>query len=247
MHGPILMALFLALFLGAEARKLEASAQASASLSGGGAAVAKCNAKDKNTAKCDAVGVSDGKNRAVAVAVGSAETADVFVQSVAKAIGAGNRKAIAVAIGRAVKSAGSGEKAAKGLADVFVKAVNEGAGVAVAKGISDGVAKGGEVQKGIVAAIAKIIKEDGCDKIKPALASAFAQASAADKASGFADAFDVDVKVSECLYPKCSDDRRHCCASPKEKSKCSAYSTFKTTPRLILACKNCDVKHCICH
>ncbi|GMH42979.1 hypothetical protein BSKO_10901 [Bryopsis sp. KO-2023] len=247
MCRPMLLTVVLVLFFGAEARKLKATvAQGSVVVSGSGSAVSNCEAKNGNTAICDAVAVSDGKNRAVAVSKGSAETADVFVQSVAKAIGEGNGPAIAVAIGKAVETAGSGEKAVAGLSDVFVKSVNEGAGVAVAQGIADGVAAGGEVQKGIVAAIAKIVKESGCDAIKPALATAFAQASAADKAQGFADALDVDVEVSECLYPKCSDDRRHCCASPEDESKCAAFSTFKTTPRIILSCKSCDSKQCIC-
>ncbi|GMH32857.1 hypothetical protein BSKO_00691 [Bryopsis sp. KO-2023] len=246
MCNPMLTALFLAFFLGAEARNLAATSHATAVVIGPGSASSDCSATNGNTAICDSVAVSDGTRKAVAVSKGKADTADVVVQSVAKAIGGGDGDTIAVAIGEAVKSAGGGDKAAKGLSDVFVKAVNEGSGLAVAKGIADGVAKGGDVQKGIVAAIAKIVKEDGCDVIKPTLASAFAHASEQDNKQGFADAFDVDVQVSDCVYPHCADDRWHCCQSPDDDSKCSAYSVFKTTPRLILTCKDCDDKQCIC-
>ncbi|GMH43016.1 hypothetical protein BSKO_10938 [Bryopsis sp. KO-2023] len=88
MCRPMLMTVVLVLFLGAEARKLKATvAQGSVVVSGSGSVVSNCEAKNGNTAICDAVAVSDGKNRAVAVSKGFAETANVFVQSVAKAIG----------------------------------------------------------------------------------------------------------------------------------------------------------------
>lgn len=249
MHTPMLMVCFLGFLLVSEARKLEFSvtrASSRASVSGSGTATANCAATNGNTANCNAVGAADPGNRAVSVAVGTADTGDVNVVAVATALGGGDREAIAVAIGQAVDSAGGGDGAAQGLADVFVTAVNEGSGVAVAKGIADGVVKGGEVQKGIVVAVAKIVNERGCEFIRPTFAGAFAQASETGNAQGFASAFDVDVKVSECLYPACASGVNDCCLNSSDASLCGVYSLFSSTPRIVLSCSDCAQSHCIC-
>lgn len=93
-----------------------------------------------------------------------------------------------------------------------------------------------------------MIAEKGCPSVEPALAIAFAKANEGGYSRKFADAFDVDVVIAKCLFPKCIDDRWHCCKDSSD-SRCAkkGYGTFKTTPQTIYSCDGCDVTHCMCY
>lgn len=222
-----LLVLLLVACIGARAangRQLTATASARASalvVDGGSAtATASCTATNGNTANCESDAVSGSGGDAVAQSQGTATKGDV------------DARAIAVALENSDTT-------------VLASAVADGAGTALATAIADNVQAGGQKRKVTVTAIAKVIAEEGCDKVQSALAEAFAIAQEGDYGRNFADAFDVDVKVAECLYPSCSDDRWHCCKG-NGKNCDTNYSIYKKTPRTVYACSECGVTHCMC-
>lgn len=93
-------------------------------------------------------------------------------------------------------------------------------------------------------AVWQVFAQKGCDAVKPVFTYAYAKAKNEGYLQDYVNAFDVDVKVAECIYPKCTDDRYHCCQNGKDE-RCSKYSFFKPNPKS-WTCETCEDIYCAC-
>lgn len=187
--------------------------------------------------------------KAIAESIGSGNGVDVVSEAIAKAVEGGNGDAVAVAIGNTLEEPCPeetreedcpAEVATDAVVKAFALAENEGDGLAFAEAIAVGVVSEDlKVQSVFATAISKIIKEEGCEVVKPVLSEARAVAVGDEKEKVFVEALDVDVKIAECLFDACKGDALKCC----QGEKCE-FEIWRSVPIEIWELG--DAEKCIC-
>lgn len=212
---------------------------------------ASSKAVNGQTAEAIAKGTAENgkKAEAIATAIGSAE-GKVRAEAIAEAAKEGEGNAIAIAVGKAVQN-GKRKEAVSAIVDARAVAVNRGAGTAFARAVGVGIADRGDAAQAYVEAISILLEADGCEKFKPTLVEAKAQAVADGKERPFVDELESKVQVTECLIPSCDGDRKQCCSESGEKCLCGdngcPYTLWKATPKKMWGCnKDCNGNSDIC-